>query len=547
MSAVTASSSAAQRRWWQLSRPAAALLAVLVALVVVSSVAHLWSLHRDLPLTDPDESTFVAPAVQIAASGDLNPHWFGHPGSTVIYPLAGLFHVWDALTGGPVLTSNSELTAQFQRSPSTFYVIGRLWTIALSVGALPLLFLVGRRAFNTRVALIGAAIWAVLPLPVHYGRVVRTDSAGLFFGLLALYLCLRLLDEPRFRWCVLAGVAVGLAIASRYFMVALLPVLVAAAVLPDRRDHRRSVRSAGVALVSALGGFVATTPFFFLDWNTAIDTLRVEESGTPGAQSHSPFGNLYWYLRVGIPESLTWALVALAFVGVILVLRRPRPHQLLLGGFGAVFLAGICLSGQHPQRWIIQLLPVLVLFAAFSIDVIGRVLAALATRIVRPSILTPVGLAALTGVLLVHPLASLVDANANSSTRTAARDWIVSNLPAGTRIVQDSRTVPLRGTTLDVDYGLNPRTDTLTDYERAGYQYLIVNTLGSAKFKVHPERYSRESTFYLDVVCRAQRVVAFAATTTRTGWTISVFRIGRAPADPSQRALCSRARRDARA
>ena len=68
---------------------------------------------------------------------------------------------------------------------------------------------------------------------VHLGRVVRSDSAGVFFGLLALWLCLRLFDDPRTRWCVLAGLGVGLAVSSRYFMVALVPVLVAAAVLAD--------------------------------------------------------------------------------------------------------------------------------------------------------------------------------------------------------------------------------------------------------------------------------------------------------------------------
>jgi 4-amino-4-deoxy-L-arabinose transferase-like glycosyltransferase len=290
------------------SRPAAVVLAAVVALMVVSSVAHLWSLHRDLPLTDPDEATFVTPAVHMAASGDLNPHWFGHPGSTVIYPLAGLFHAWDAFSHGPLLSSNPALTARLEHSPTTFYVIGRLWTIALSVGALPLLFLVGRRAFNTRVALIAAAIWAVLPLPVQFGRVVRTDSAGVFFGLLALWLCLRLLDEPRIRWCVLAGLSVGLAVASRYFMVALVPVLVAAAVVPHRGALRRAFGSALVALASAVAGFAVSTPFFFLDWRTALDSLTVEDSGAVGAHSSSPLGNLYWYLRVGIPESMTWPL-----------------------------------------------------------------------------------------------------------------------------------------------------------------------------------------------------------------------------------------------
>jgi hypothetical protein len=270
------------RRRGQVSWP---VLGALAALMVVSSVAHVWGLHRDLPVADPDENAFVRPAVHIAATGDLNPHVFGHPGSTVIYPLAGLVHAWELVAhDGPIVTSDASLSARFERSPTEFYLIGRLWTIALSVGALPLLFLVGRRAFNARVALIATALWAVLPYPVQLGRVVRTDSAGVFFGLLALWLCLRLLDDPRIRWCVLAGVGVGLAVSSRCFMVALVPVLVAAAVLPYRRALRSAIRSAGIALASAVGGFALSTPYFFLDWHTAFDSIRDQDTG-PGLVS----------------------------------------------------------------------------------------------------------------------------------------------------------------------------------------------------------------------------------------------------------------------
>ena len=59
--------------------------------MVLSSVAHLWALRRFLPVPEIDEPFFVRPAVQFAGTGDPNPGWFGHPGSTVIYPLAGLF------------------------------------------------------------------------------------------------------------------------------------------------------------------------------------------------------------------------------------------------------------------------------------------------------------------------------------------------------------------------------------------------------------------------------------------------------------------------
>ena len=122
-------------------------------------------------------------------------------------------------------------------------------------------------------------------------------------NILALWLCLRLFDEPRTRWCILAGLGVGLAVSSRYFMVALVPVLVAAAVLPHRRALRPAVRSAGIALTSAVGGFALSTPYFFLDWNTALDSVKRENASRPGATGLSHLGNLRWYLGTAIPAS----------------------------------------------------------------------------------------------------------------------------------------------------------------------------------------------------------------------------------------------------
>ena len=59
-----------------------ATVGFLAAVMLVSLGAHVWGLGRDLPMPDVDERYFVPPAAYIAASGDPNPHWFGHPGST---------------------------------------------------------------------------------------------------------------------------------------------------------------------------------------------------------------------------------------------------------------------------------------------------------------------------------------------------------------------------------------------------------------------------------------------------------------------------------
>jgi hypothetical protein len=536
---------AARASWWPFG--------VIAAIAAASSVAYLWALRRDLPLHDPDEAAFVRPAVHIAATGDLNPHWFGHPGSTVIYPLALFFRVWDLLFHqGPLLGSDSALTLRLYRHPTEFYLIGRFWSVALAIGALPLVFLIGRRVFDTRAGLVATAIWAVLPFPVFHAQIVRTDSAAVFFGLLALWLCLRLLAEPRTRYCVLAGVGVGLAVASRYFMVALVPCLVMAALLPHRRALRAALRSGAIAVASAVGGFLISTPFFVLDPHEVLKSLRAENAATSsssGGLSH--LGNLRWYLGTAIPAAFTWPLIVLAAIGVLLVMRRRRVPQLLLLVFCASFLVVICASEVHQQQWVIQLLPVLTLLAAFALVAIADTLVAPLGRVLRIRFLTPVALVAITAVLLLEPMSNLARADADASTGQAARDWIVKHIPPGSRLIEDSINVPLHGAPLHVDYRLHGparapirnvsfgssgqylrldrHTRPLAFYQNAGYEYLVVNRYWIDQATSSSARYPREAAFYRDLVCQAQLIASFGATDTRHGWPIQIYQLTRQP------------------
>src|SRR4029453_11837331 len=155
-----------------------------------------------------------------------------------------------------VFSPDSRVAERFATDPGTFYLIGRLWSIAYAVAAIPLLFLLGRRCFSPAVGLAAAALWAVLPLAASYGRVVRTDSAGVFFALLALLLIGRLLDRASVRDYILAGVVLGLGISSRYFLVTLIAALVVAGVIAIRR----SVPGASIRRI-AVGGGVAVAAF----------------------------------------------------------------------------------------------------------------------------------------------------------------------------------------------------------------------------------------------------------------------------------------------
>jgi len=313
---------------------------ILASLILVSVTFHLTGIRKNLPFThEIDEPAFVVRAVNVAASGDLNPGWFGNPGSTVIYPLAVAYHAWNVVGhGGDLVPVDDSLRAAFASDPGEFYGLGRLLAIAYAILALPVLYVLSKRVFNRRIGLMAVAL-SLLYLPsLSHAQTVRTDSAGTFFGLLAMWMCLRLYDAPTLRRQLLAGAAIGLAISTRYFMATLIPVLLAIDVLILWRSRDDSQRNELAVLTQAVVGglavavaFAATTPYFFLDFSTAWDSVQNEARATHlGADGLSTRGNFVWYLFSAIPGALTWPQAAVATGGAVLVIWRHRPKELLL-------------------------------------------------------------------------------------------------------------------------------------------------------------------------------------------------------------------------
>ena len=495
-------------------------------IILVAFGVLVAGVKRDLPFTpELGEPNFVHRALNIAATADLNPHWFGHPSSTVIYPLAGIYRLQHAAVGG-----DAGLRAAFKSDSEDFYLMGRFLVIFYAVAAIPFVYLVGRRAFGGRVALIGAALSAFYPIAVSLAQQVRSDSAAVFFGALALWLCLRVYDRPTVPNQLWAGLAIGLAISSRYFMVALVPVLLAASILALSRDvsqGRAIVRAslaAGAGLVMVAVTFAATTPFFFLDFKAAWASVSLEARSTHlGADGLSPPENVLWYLRVAIPSVITWPQAALMAVGVGLVLLRRRPEQLLLLGFAVIFLAGISASALHLKRWIIPMLPVLALLVAYAITEIagwlgGRLRASMVPQLAV--VLAVAAVAAWPGYQVV-----LQDIrHVRDSTRILAREWILENIPAGSRLAEEWYTAPsLGGSQIDVYATPSLGGRSLDEYRQEGYQYLVVSSSLYDRFFAEPERYPEPVAFYRELFAEANLLQRFVPSSTRGGTEIRIY------------------------
>jgi hypothetical protein len=506
-----------------------AAVAVLIGLMALAASFSLWGVRRSLPdLPEMDETVLVMPAVSIASTGDLNPHRFDYPGSTLIYPLAAVLHVWQAAAhGGPWLAPSAELKELFKASLTPFFLAARLISIAYGLLCIPLVYAVGARVFDRTTGLVAAALLAVCPTFIDYASMARTDAAASFFYLALLWALLRLEQRPSTARQLQAGVLLGLGVATRYFVAAGAAALTAVEglLIVGRRSRFGAVALCGIA---AIATFLVATPYFALDFagfRQAFTVQAEKQQSHLGADGLSPLGNLLWYLQSGVPTALGWAAARLAVLGLVLAgFRRERGMWLVVLHLVA-FLAALCSLGVHWVRWLLPVLPLLALFAAYGI--VGG-LDLLAARVGfgrRAARLAAAAIALLLAIGPVRELAALGVLHSNPTTALVARDWIHANLPLGTAVAEEWYTAPIDPARYRVVALFSLAANPLAFYRLTGIKVLVVSGGIYGRYFAEPVRYAHEVAFYRELFEKGTLLQEFLPSETRGGGTIRVYRL----------------------
>jgi 4-amino-4-deoxy-L-arabinose transferase-like glycosyltransferase len=489
----------------------------------------LTGFWKDLPYSpDVDEPLFVLPAVKMAATGDLNPHWFGHPGSTVMYPIAALVRVRHALVG------DGTIQETWNADPSPFFVLGRLLMVALAVASVPLVYAVGRRV-GPVAGLVASWLIATYPMVMQAAQVVRTDAGSLFFTTLALWLCLRVLERGTTAATLLAGGAIGVAIGTKYYLVALVGVQLAVSLaVATREGTARAALNLPLGLVAAVVGLFVSSPYLLLDFRAAVLSVEREfRSYHVGADALSPFGNFLWYVRSALPEAVGVPALLASLAGAILALVRRRLPDVVLVGFGVVFLIEICLSPLHWERWLLPILPVLAVLAGLAVE--------------RAAALVPRGggwvAAGLAVTLAAGPASQAVQnglMQRRPSTRVVAREWMLEHVAPGTHVAAEWYTAALvpadfSGYGSDrlsrlANFSVLERFSlgsgrTVSDYARNGFRYLVVSSAVYDRFLAAAERRPTEAAFYRELFASGHLLQEIIPTPTRPGPTIRVYEL----------------------
>ncbi len=506
----------------------------LIGIILVALGIYLWGIQKNLPYTsEVDESIFVKRAVNMASSGNMNPNWFGNPGSTIFYPLTLIYHVWYAVTQqGEFFQPNSGLQLRYNQSPAEFYLLGRFLSVAYAIMSIPLLYLLGRKAFGKPVGLLGAWLFVFYPLAISQSQLVRTDSVAVFLGVLSLWLCLKVYEQPTPLNQLLLGLSIGLSIASRYFMGVLIPIFLIVNIAVFWRRNRNitgeKVWVAAIIGILAIGAsFVLSTPYFFLSFEVVLKNLLKETRETHlGADGLSPVENLIWYLTRVIPANITWPQTILLALSIPLIIFKKSFPQLLLVGFMAIFLVGISASSLHWPRWIVQTLPIFALYVVSAIETLANQFLRYLKNPAWQNNIIIVGVM-LVSIWPVYQSILLGIRQDNPSTRILAREWILQNLPPGSRIAQEDYTAPLNGTGFKLFKNRSLATTgyTLSDAYRGGYRYMIASSEVYGRYLAEPERYPNEVNFYENLFERGKLLKKFDPSDIQSGPVILIFEL----------------------
>ena len=499
-----------------------------------AALLRFWALGQGIPFAvGVDEPEIMERVVRMIKTGDFNPHFFDYPGLYIYVQtvVASLRFLVGAMGG--------RWSSLAQVSSADFYFWARAVTAFIGTASVYVLYRAGLR-WGATVALLGAALFAVMPLHVRESHFVLTDVPTTFFVVLTLLLSLRAYEQPRLATFILAGAAAGLAAAAKYNggLAVLMPVI---ACLGARGARRPKAALLGAMLAAVFAVFLLSAPYTLLDLPTFLNAFARLSSDyrTPVARAEPVAITALKELRNALDWRQIAALAALpvgigsllAIGGVLLglwrsVVARPaRTPWALATLFPLVYFWFVARQNLHYARYLLPLVPfVSLLTAAFIERAAVRLVAIRTSSGARVAIVTAIVAAA-----IVPPLWMSIGFDANASktwTNEEAYAWIVQTIPKGTAIRLEGRSLLLpaeyRPSYTKQLYAENVAADAAK-----GIDYLVASSEQYGASMNDPADHPEEYAGYQRLWAGTQEVARFTPSAAHPGPELRILKVRR--------------------
>ena len=445
------------------------ITALLILTLLAGAVLRLYNLRWDLgTFPHPDERStllFYAPTIHFPDNqsdwlnprkSPLNPFWDVHSQTRRSYTY-GHFPLYLLVFSGNLLADLTPTVEKLGASPETvdffrnaatghgYAVVGRALVALLDTLSIYLLFLIARRLYGPWAGLLAAAFSAFAALHIQLAHFFAVDPISTTFVLLAVYGSMLMAERRSIAAAVLTGVAIGLAVSSKYSALPVVLVPAMATFLKTEGGRQKAEDSSVILppssfrllLITAALSFITfalTSPFVLLDFDNFYQAVVKEQGQMVSGAADFPFTRQYrntlpyiYFIKQQIQWGLWWPLGLLSLAGTGWVAARMFFGKLKTGewlilawlipyfGFTGLFLAKF-------MRYMSPVTPFVIVFGV-------GLLAWIARRFSR-SVATGIGVVVLLATMLWAAMFAQGVYATEHSWVTASR-WIYQNVPDG--------------------------------------------------------------------------------------------------------------------
>ena len=460
---------------------------------------RLWSVNYGLPFfIHNNEGIYLPRAMEMLRTGQFNPHHFGNP-PLLIYLEAfvmAIYFLIGRLLG--LFQSLTDFYSSYSINPASYFLISRIVIVIFSTATCLAVYKVASKLFTKSAGIIACALMSFCFLHSRNSHFAINDIPSLFFITLAFNYALNIYLKGRVTDYLFVGLSSGLAIVSKYNAGFIILLLLAAHFLRPRANKGGSDKKIMFLILSCLFAFLVVCPWAFLDSQNffagIIDQYNISRQNwlsVPQSDSYLLYiKTVIWGYGL---FPFIFSLIGFAFLWprmkeFLLLMIFPCAYFLLMGSSRFFFV-----------RYALPLLPFLCVTSAYGIIKVAGYFGEKGSR--KAAVLLTL-LSILQGVIFNIRHDYLIG---KPDTRIITREWIINNLPAGSKIVMEnlSKWVPsLR----DYEHGgvINNYKSDLADlpkhnqqyYRLNGYQYIVTSDFIRQRYSLYPQWYAQQIRFY---------------------------------------------------
>jgi uncharacterized membrane protein/sugar lactone lactonase YvrE len=328
------------------------------------------------------------------------------------------------------------------KNPRGRITTGRFLSAIFSALTILIIFKTGKYLYNTKIGYLAAALFTFTVLSIQQAHFLVVDGPQTTLVALAMYFLVRTAMGERRRDYYLAGIFIGLAMATKFSTAPIALSYILAHILSMTLGRRRDRAdwfhwiAGGVVAIAAM---TIVMPFWILDSETFFRDIHAQSAMVRGVadlpytiqfEDAMPF---VYMIKNMILWSLGLPLGLAAYIGLIAAVRRiwNKPEDIGNIVILSFVIPLLYLNGTfHAQflRYTLVTIPFFVIFAARWLHGMKSWTNRSVARIVSLTVLFgTIGWAMAFQTIYTSP-----------HTRLQASDWVYENIPAGKHIVLES-------------------------------------------------------------------------------------------------------------